>query len=276
MKFKNQLFAAAMAVALCGCAEQKPANPLFSDFTAPFGIAPFEEITINHYRDGMLKGMEEQKKEPVIIEEHLMKIGEVAMLADEIGNKIEEFKKEYLNRTRYMIVDPVVWQGMKMLDRPYEFKRGESDKCFMPLSGKDGIILEKNKKVTIPNTIPIRVGTDLKNKTKHENYRLNGNNNGIEVNDFKKPIITKKTIYRLKRVEEMKPKKEFKPIEYDKSVVSNIMKWMRSEKDKKNLIYLYPSLIYNNIAARTENKESKYRVDVISNILSELDLLSNK
>ena len=63
MKFKNQMLAAALCAALCGCAEQKPANPLFSDFTAPFGIAPFEEITIDHYREGMLKGLEEQKKD---------------------------------------------------------------------------------------------------------------------------------------------------------------------------------------------------------------------
>ena len=27
MKFKNQMLAAAVAVALCGCGEQKPANP---------------------------------------------------------------------------------------------------------------------------------------------------------------------------------------------------------------------------------------------------------
>ena len=63
MKFKNQMLAAAVAVALFGCADQKPGNPFFSDFTAPFGIAPFEEITIDHYREGMLKGLEEQKKE---------------------------------------------------------------------------------------------------------------------------------------------------------------------------------------------------------------------
>ena len=64
MKIKNQFLAAAVAVALCGCAEQqKPSNPLFSDFTAPFGIAPFEEITIDHFREGMLKGLEEQKAE---------------------------------------------------------------------------------------------------------------------------------------------------------------------------------------------------------------------
>ena len=63
MKIKNHMLAATVAVALCGCAEQKPANPLFSDFTAPFGIAPFEEITIDHFREGMLKGLEEQKAE---------------------------------------------------------------------------------------------------------------------------------------------------------------------------------------------------------------------
>ena len=52
-----------MGVALCGCGEQKPANPFFSEFNTPFGIAPFEQITIDHYREGMLKAMEEQMKE---------------------------------------------------------------------------------------------------------------------------------------------------------------------------------------------------------------------
>lgn len=65
MRIKNQLLAAAVAVALCGCAEQSKqgSNPLLSEFTTPFGIAPFETITVNHFREGMLKGMEEQKKE---------------------------------------------------------------------------------------------------------------------------------------------------------------------------------------------------------------------
>ena len=62
MKIKNQLMVAAVAVALCGCGEQKSTNPLFSDFTAPFGIAPFEEITVDHFREGMLKGLAYQKK----------------------------------------------------------------------------------------------------------------------------------------------------------------------------------------------------------------------
>lgn len=53
--------AAAVAM-LCGCAK-KSDNPLFNEFTSPYGIAPFSEITIEHYREGMLKGMEEQKAE---------------------------------------------------------------------------------------------------------------------------------------------------------------------------------------------------------------------
>ena len=54
---------AAMAVAACGCGQQKSDNPLFNEFDALHGIAPFSEITIDHYREGMLRGMEEQKAE---------------------------------------------------------------------------------------------------------------------------------------------------------------------------------------------------------------------
>ena len=59
---KKTVMIAAVALALCGCAK-KSDNPLFNEFTAPFGIAPFSEITIENYREGMLKGMEEQKAE---------------------------------------------------------------------------------------------------------------------------------------------------------------------------------------------------------------------
>lgn len=59
---KKTIVMAAMAAMLCGCAK-KSDNPLFNEFSAPFGIAPFSEITIEHYREGMLKGMEEQKAE---------------------------------------------------------------------------------------------------------------------------------------------------------------------------------------------------------------------
>ena len=59
----KKLLILAMAFAACGCSGNKSANPLFNDFSAPFGIAPFAEITIEDYREGLLKGMEEQKAE---------------------------------------------------------------------------------------------------------------------------------------------------------------------------------------------------------------------
>ena len=63
MKFMKQIMAAAVALAACGCSSDKPANPLLSEFDTPHKIAPFAEITIDNYREGMLLGMEEQKKE---------------------------------------------------------------------------------------------------------------------------------------------------------------------------------------------------------------------
>ena len=63
MKLKNQIIMAAMAVLACGCGCEKSKNPLFNDFDTPHGIAPFEEITIDDFREGMLRGMEEQKAE---------------------------------------------------------------------------------------------------------------------------------------------------------------------------------------------------------------------
>lgn len=63
MKFRNQIVMAAIAVVACGCGQQKSDNPLFNEFDAPHGIAPFSEITIDHYREGMLRGMEEHKAE---------------------------------------------------------------------------------------------------------------------------------------------------------------------------------------------------------------------
>ena len=59
----KKLLILAVAFAACGCSGNKSANPLFNDFSAPFGIAPFAEITIEDYREGLLKGMEEQKAE---------------------------------------------------------------------------------------------------------------------------------------------------------------------------------------------------------------------
>ena len=55
----------ALSLSLCGCShkENKPANPLLAEFNTPHNIAPFADITIDNYREGMLLGMEEQKKE---------------------------------------------------------------------------------------------------------------------------------------------------------------------------------------------------------------------
>ena len=53
----------ALSLAMCGCANQEQSNPLLGTFDTPHNIAPFQEITIDNYREGMLLGMEEQKKE---------------------------------------------------------------------------------------------------------------------------------------------------------------------------------------------------------------------
>ncbi len=65
MHFKQLLFTAAIASVACSCGGSK--NPLFEEFTAPYGIAPFAEITIEEYREGMLRGMEEQQAEVAAI-----------------------------------------------------------------------------------------------------------------------------------------------------------------------------------------------------------------
>ena len=69
MKIMKQILAAAVAVATCGCSPDKPANPLLGDFDTPHGIAPFAQITIENYREGMLLGMEQQKAEIAAITE---------------------------------------------------------------------------------------------------------------------------------------------------------------------------------------------------------------
>ena len=63
MKIKTTILMAALSLSLCGCSSHKQGNPLLSEFKTPYGIAPFSEITIADYREGMLKGMEEHKAE---------------------------------------------------------------------------------------------------------------------------------------------------------------------------------------------------------------------
>jgi peptidyl-dipeptidase Dcp len=38
-------------------------NPFFTEYTTPYGVPPFAEITVADYREAYLKGIEEQKKE---------------------------------------------------------------------------------------------------------------------------------------------------------------------------------------------------------------------
>lgn len=63
MKLTNKFLIGFMTIAACGCGQKQSDNPLLNEFTTPYGIAPFEEITIDNYREGILLGMEEQKAE---------------------------------------------------------------------------------------------------------------------------------------------------------------------------------------------------------------------
>ena len=52
------------AFAMTSCSQkQDKANPLMSKFATPYEIAPFDQITIDDYREAMLKGIEEEKAE---------------------------------------------------------------------------------------------------------------------------------------------------------------------------------------------------------------------
>lgn len=42
---------------------QERANPFLTGFNTPYGVPPFDQLTIEDYREAYLKGMEEQKKE---------------------------------------------------------------------------------------------------------------------------------------------------------------------------------------------------------------------
>ena len=53
----------ATTIGLTSCTQKQHVNPLFSEFDTPYGIAPFSEITIDDYREAMLKGIEEEKAE---------------------------------------------------------------------------------------------------------------------------------------------------------------------------------------------------------------------
>ena len=51
------------AAIVCGSAMAKGGNPFLSKYTTPYGIPPFEQIKVEHYKPAFVKGIEEHKKE---------------------------------------------------------------------------------------------------------------------------------------------------------------------------------------------------------------------
>lgn len=51
------------AAIICGSAMAKGGNPFLGKYTTPYGIPPFEQIKVEHYKPAFIKGMEEHKKE---------------------------------------------------------------------------------------------------------------------------------------------------------------------------------------------------------------------
>ena len=65
MNYKAITALALMGTLTLSCQKQtqEAGNPLLTDFTAPYGIAPFEQITTEHFREAILKGLEEHEAE---------------------------------------------------------------------------------------------------------------------------------------------------------------------------------------------------------------------
>ena len=71
MNMNKTLMAAGLAVVLGACNSPKNSdqvdsstlNPFFIEYTTPFGVPPFEQIKVEHYKPAFLKGMEEQVAE---------------------------------------------------------------------------------------------------------------------------------------------------------------------------------------------------------------------
>lgn len=69
---RKTLVIAGMALSLMACSGNKEksadaVNPFFTEYTTPFGVPPFDEIKLEHYKPAFLKGMEEQAKEIDVI-----------------------------------------------------------------------------------------------------------------------------------------------------------------------------------------------------------------
>lgn len=63
----RMLFAAGLSFALCACGgsqkNEVSDNPFFTEYSTPFGVPPFDQIKLEHYKPAFIKGMEEQAKE---------------------------------------------------------------------------------------------------------------------------------------------------------------------------------------------------------------------
>lgn len=78
MKKTTWMAAASLAVVLGACdgakkgaeTENAANNPFFTEYTTPFGVPPFEQIKVEHYKPAFLKGMEEQSEEVKAIVEN--------------------------------------------------------------------------------------------------------------------------------------------------------------------------------------------------------------
>lgn len=60
---KKAIITTCAAAIICGSAMAKGGNPFFSKYNTPYGIPPFEEIKVEHYKPAFIKGMAEHKKE---------------------------------------------------------------------------------------------------------------------------------------------------------------------------------------------------------------------
>ena len=60
---KKTLLAATLATTAIMAAVSCQRNPLLEEWNTPFGIAPFSEIKVEHYKPAVLKAIEEHNKE---------------------------------------------------------------------------------------------------------------------------------------------------------------------------------------------------------------------
>ena len=95
---KRAIIAAGLAVMLSACnssvknAGAGSGNPFLSEYTTPFGVPPFDVITIEDYKPAFLQGMEEQKLEiDAIVKQRSMPDFENTIVAlDQSGNLLRK------------------------------------------------------------------------------------------------------------------------------------------------------------------------------------------